>query len=399
MLKSKMEWLKCIVIGGPVCGKTSLIHTYMSGSFQGYIPDNVVTRYDVNLMCNMGVIFKDEPQVLEKYNICRDEFSSHFFKIYDYEIDKSHSSQCLNENELDEVDVIILCYQSISISSKKIVESEFRKLIGSRWPNVPVVLAACLSDLLKSNLTVFESMESLAASEIDDLTLNRLQDQKLCEIFDAKQHIYCSSLEHFNTDKVFNESFKIAVKNKIKKQLEIDNNSHDFNQIPANEVITEIENSENISSCYNESDKFHLENTKSNVEITNEKILNQEISIHQEIIENLSQIELKEIKESTILRSRRVEIKSQLVEMENQYVSVPTTLIKSVLCLRTSFKIPRIFKQVIALFGFTCFLFYLITCKYYTGKNFSNMIEMDTNILEESIQNVNKSFFSFENKI
>ena len=30
-----MEFLKCIVIGTPVCGKTSLINTFMSGCYRG----------------------------------------------------------------------------------------------------------------------------------------------------------------------------------------------------------------------------------------------------------------------------------------------------------------------------------------------------------------------------
>jgi GTPase SAR1 family protein len=195
-----VENLKCLVIGPPVCGKTSLIHTYMSGGFHGYIPFDVITRYDVNFVCKPND---------------SDKSLSFQFKLYDYEIEKSNSFQFLKDDELNQVDVILLCYQTFSDSSKYLLRTKFKQVIKQKWPNTPIILVSCFSDLLKSNAS---SLIDDKLSFLDD-DLNRMQilesDKSLMKEMGALKHYYCSALEKYNIEKLFRDAFKLAIKQRI----------------------------------------------------------------------------------------------------------------------------------------------------------------------------------------
>lgn len=112
-----MEKLKCLVMGAPVSGKTSLINTFMTDSFNGYIPESVLASYDVNFIVKPDFL-KQEENLLDKSLIPSKE-KNFFFKIYDYKLDESIEAQCLNAHELEHVDVILMCYQNFSKASKK----------------------------------------------------------------------------------------------------------------------------------------------------------------------------------------------------------------------------------------------------------------------------------------
>lgn len=305
-----MEWLKCAVVGAGESGKTSLVHTYMSGRFQSHVADHVVTRYDVELRCDMRVIFRDEPETLKRLSIEQRNKSSFCFKIYDYEMEESHASQCLRDDELDEVDVVIICYQSVSKAAKQHAKSEYRQKVEARWPKAPILMAACFSDLLKTR--------KLGCCEDDELISANFQPQNQTE------HIYCSALEYFNVDKVFNESFKIAIKNKIKNELKMERNRsiRVVNSVPQNEDLGNVQK-----------------------------------------------------------RSRAK------VKVESEF-EIPIPLVKPILA---NVKAAAVVKQAVALFGFACFLFYLLTCKYYSG--FSEVIDVGRDVLQETIHSVNKSVF------
>jgi GTPase SAR1 family protein len=188
-----MEYLKCVVLGPPVSGKTSLINTFMNGKYQGYIPHNVLTRYDVNFV------------------VAGEEFSrNHCFKIYDYDIFKSNSQQFLKDDELINIDVIVLCFKNI-LDHRELLLTHFKTILRKRWPSVPVLLVSSFSDLMDK----FSWMNELPDSDASTTTF--------AEKFGAYDHIFCSSLENFNISEIFARAFKLATNgpNEIVKTEEI----------------------------------------------------------------------------------------------------------------------------------------------------------------------------------
>ena len=177
-----MEYLKCVVLGPPVSGKTSLINTFMSGEYCGYIPHNVITRYDVNFV------------------VAGEEFSRNFFfKIYDYDIFKSNAQQFLKDEELNSIDVIILCFKNISVH-RELLLTHFKALLSKKWSKVPILLVSSFSDLMNKCSWMEELLDDDSSTN-----LNFIKE------FGAAGHISCSSLENTNINEVFAKAFKLAI--------------------------------------------------------------------------------------------------------------------------------------------------------------------------------------------
>lgn len=196
--------LKCIVLGEANCGRTSMINLFMTGN-SSITKDTRNTRYNVNFLAKLDNLLSDsfEKEEFKKCNNqapkSNDEYLSYSFKLYDYDVTKSNEAQFLKENELDRPDVLIYCYKSGSRLKENLVKS-----LKNKWGNIPVVLVSCKSDIIDST---FHNL-SLETTSI-----------KLCEKFKASLHLYCSSVKKFNVDKVFNESFKLAIRHRIKQML------------------------------------------------------------------------------------------------------------------------------------------------------------------------------------
>jgi GTPase SAR1 family protein len=89
-----MKALKCVLLGEPLSGKTSLINTFMKGYFE-YNTNKKDTsiRYDVNFVYKIENLYRNI--VVRPFNF--------YFKLYDYELFESNQSQNLMNNELDEI--------------------------------------------------------------------------------------------------------------------------------------------------------------------------------------------------------------------------------------------------------------------------------------------------------
>ena len=175
-----MNYFKCIVIGPPVCGKTSLINTYMTGQFNGYIPHNIIRQYDVNFVCKSKELCDLSLFTSDRFIFNNDNENTNFyFKLYDYDIEKSNSIQFLKDDELNQVDLIILCYQSFSKSSKDLLLTNFNHIIKSQWPKAPILLVSCLSDLNKDN-------SSFLSEYFDD---NGYLDAEMCNFKQKSQNL------------------------------------------------------------------------------------------------------------------------------------------------------------------------------------------------------------------
>jgi GTPase SAR1 family protein len=343
-----VENLKCLVIGPPVCGKTSLIHTYMSGCFRGYIPHNIITRYDVNFVCKPND---------------SDKSLSFQFKLYDYEIEKSNSFQFLKDDELNQVDVILLCYQTFSDSSKFLLRTKFKSFIKEKWPNTPVLLVSCFSDLLKSNAS---SLIDDKLAFLDD-DLNRLQilesDKSLMKEMGALKHYYCSALEKFNIDKLFRDAFKLAIKQRIYNNAKLISTS-----------------SKNAST--NDSQELDIGKTK----IENIPMLAIEASNVPPIIQlKKNIIDLENYKREMDYKQKRIQCMNTINNIEENKQHERSQKIKN------SFSLARFLTTLMFLIFM---IMYLLSIKYCTtNKEHCNEIyELTMEVIDDSMSSLNESY-------
>lgn len=108
-----MKRIKCVFMGSPTIGKTDLIRKFMYNDMPHWPNDSVTTTYDVD------VVFNEQKRVS--------------FRLFDYDMDESDESQCLREEEIEDIDVLILCYSNSSTESKMYMRNAFRKRIRSSW--------------------------------------------------------------------------------------------------------------------------------------------------------------------------------------------------------------------------------------------------------------------------
>jgi GTPase SAR1 family protein len=166
--------LRCVVIGPPKCGKTTLITKYMTGRLPDLL-DNSLVNYNINL------IYHDEVTKSKNWN-----FST---SIVDHEL-------YLDNDEFNNIDVLILCFDISSKESFKLLQRFYDSSIKTRWSDVPKLLVGNLCDLLVS-----DDAGTLEKISIDDYEVMK-----------------CSALDSLNVDRIFEKSFKLAAEKFIMNQ-------------------------------------------------------------------------------------------------------------------------------------------------------------------------------------
>lgn len=92
------------------------------------------------------------------------------------------------------------------------------RLCQKKWPNTPIVLISCFSDLLKAFSAKTENISFLEFETSESIESILPIDQDLIDSIAPQKHFHCSALENFNIRKVFIESFKQAIVNKLNSQ-------------------------------------------------------------------------------------------------------------------------------------------------------------------------------------
>lgn len=199
--------LKCVVIGPPQCGKTSLITKYMTGKFP-----YVLHAEDKNINYNINLIYRPPNLKFEELNDKKNwNFSA---TIFDFNIDE-------HNNDLQNIDTLIMCFDITSKVSLHLLENFYRTYIITRWPFVPKILVGCLSDLLKDD-------DVDISISIDDI-----------------HAIKCSALENENVEQTFLKSFKLAAeKFENVKKYELEDLETEFLQTDVAVTQTYIGNNE-----------------------------------------------------------------------------------------------------------------------------------------------------------
>ena len=109
-------------------------------------------------------------------------------------------------------------------------------MITERWCHVPIIVVSCCSDNLQ-NVTLAQKIHV---------------DHDLCAQINAVGHIYSSSLNGFNVDRVFMDAFKVSM-NTRKASKPILN-------LPTKPSKTELE--ENLIASYSLEEVFKQKNSK-----------------------------------------------------------------------------------------------------------------------------------------
>ena len=292
-----MEILKAIVVGPPVSGKTSLINTFMSGHYQGYIPTNVLTRYDVNFVL--------------KVSDTGDKVKSYYFKIYDYDMFKPNEQQFLKEDELVKIDVIILCFKD-NLTTRELIITAFRNVLNERWPNVPIMLVSSFSDLVHKYNCINEPFEPNEGNmqPKNHIIMNELG---------ASSHLHCSSLENANIETVFAEAFKLAVNHHnqtIKNSKdELFNKNQSNISIPSkkNEIEQEKNTNDNVKSI---SKSFEEKNQRTTSKDTqSDFVMQKQRNTPKIYISSESQFQKSDVKNSfeVIVKESETRIRAKLI--------------------------------------------------------------------------------------
>ena len=247
-------------------------------------------------------------------------------------------------------------------------------MLKSRWPNAPVLLVSCFSDLLKTNETFLDFDKSAKPTRILP------QDQALLKEIKADGHFYCSALENYNIDKVFSEAFKLAINNKIRK----------FNLMNKKPVCIDLKEQDKIA---NDKPK-----NKDNFVLTKDEFINIKHGplfrdANNGIKLNMEPIYLND-KESLKRRNKAKE-KVELIELKKAQPNNSDKIVKKLSSMKNAS--TRTFKTVVFMFVVGCIiLFYLLTYRYcfINEKDCNEIYELGLEVFDDMSQSFNESYKS-----
>src|SRR5579872_162916 len=180
-----MNNIKCVVVGDPTCGKTSLLISYTTNSFSNLYSPTVFDNYSAN------VLIDDKPYHLGLWDTAGQQDFSHLRPL-------SYPS----------TDVLLVTFAVNSPISFRNVRSVWAPELKQYCPNVPFILVGTKSDLRKLN-----SLPSSPSSASNQFVTME-EAQKVATEIGAHQYIECSALTQDNLKQVFDEAIRLGLRPK-----------------------------------------------------------------------------------------------------------------------------------------------------------------------------------------
>ena len=171
---SVMECIRMMIVGDRDVGKTSLLATYISGTFPNEYVPLTLDRYSVI------DTFKESKVHLNLFDSGREE-DYHRIKFF----------------SVLEPSVFLLCFSVDSLASYECIEKILFPEIFTLCPKVPVVLVATKCDLREG-----KSADPAEASS-SDMFINYEKGLQLSKNIGAVDYVECSSLKNDNVKAVF----------------------------------------------------------------------------------------------------------------------------------------------------------------------------------------------------
>jgi len=185
-----MEHVKCIIVGDGAVGKTSLLMSYSSNTFDNsYIP-TVFDNYAVSIALDN-----------KYYNL----------NLWDTAGQEEYDK--LRSISYPGSDVILICFSIISPSSFKNIKQKWISEMKHYLPDTPIILVGNKIDL-RNDIEIINKIKPISYEQGKELA-NELN----CP------YIECSSYTTHNVGHVFEIAIEEHEKNKLKKRQENKKNS------------------------------------------------------------------------------------------------------------------------------------------------------------------------------
>ncbi|MCJ8749768.1 hypothetical protein PDJAM_G00180200 [Pangasius djambal] len=180
--ESKMQTIKCVVVGDGAVGKTCLLISYTTNKFPSEYVPTVFDNYAVTVMIG------GEPYTLGLFDTAGQE---------DYDR--------LRPLSYPQTDVFLVCFSVVSPSSFENVREKWVPEISHHCPRTPFLLVGTQVDLRDDSNTV----EKLAKNK--QRPLSPESGDKLARDLRAVKYVECSALTQRGLKNVFDEAILAAL--------------------------------------------------------------------------------------------------------------------------------------------------------------------------------------------
>ena len=173
---------------------------------------------DLNVTYDVNYVFPASPE------------KNYQFRLYEYDLNETDESQCFGESELDQIDMLVLCYQISNNNCQSFLKRAFKDTLKPRWSNVPIILIACSFD------KAYFELDQHSTSIMSNLDQELVDEIKPCQVF------YCSAEKSFNVEDLFTETFKEVIrqvsngKETIKENLKIITAKNEFTKTNSTQI-------------------------------------------------------------------------------------------------------------------------------------------------------------------
>ncbi|GKT42836.1 GTP-binding protein RHO3 [Colletotrichum spaethianum] len=196
---SKTVQRKLVLLGDGACGKTSLLNVFTRGYFPTVYEPTVFENY-------VHDIFVDNVHIeLSLWDTAGQE-----------EFDRLRSLSYGRTIDMDDTDLIMLCYSVDSKDSLENVESKWVGEIADNCPGVKLVLVALKCDLREADNEEEEGTEGQQREKRP--MINYEQGLEVARRINALRYLECSAMRNRGVNEAFTEAARVALS--VKKDRE-----------------------------------------------------------------------------------------------------------------------------------------------------------------------------------